>query len=181
MRGGLFGGRSLLTSMGWTIRGGGLIRVIGLVNRVCGMQLLQLGIRLLVSKDFRIWKPSISREFSVKAFYSALEGNHLLKAPYSLVWRGLVPPQLEAFCWLAVTAKISTTDNLWKRGLTSSTIIDTCVMCHKELELVNHLLLHYEFTFNVWGYFIGRCGVDWCCNGKIANAIESWLGGCFVG
>ena len=120
------------------------------------------------STDFRFWKPSISGEFSVKAFH---------RAP-SLVWTGLVPPRVEAFCWLAVAAKISSVDNLKIRGLTASTITDTCVMCHKELKLVNHLLLHCEFTSSVWGHVIGRCGVDWCYLEKIADAAESWLGDC---
>ena len=36
-------------------------------------------------KDSRIWKTSISRELSTKAFYLALEGNQLPKASSSLV------------------------------------------------------------------------------------------------
>lgn len=116
----------------------------------------------------------------MKAFYLALEGNHLPRASSSLVWTGVIPPRVKAFCWLAVAAKISTTNNLRRKGLTSSTITDTCVMYHKELEPVNHLLLHCEITAGVWGHFIGRCGVDWCCPEKIVEAAESWLGGCFV-
>ena len=57
-----------------------------------------------ISKDSRIWKPSISGEFLAKDFYSALEGNHLPRASSSLVWMGLVPPRVKAFCWLAIAA-----------------------------------------------------------------------------
>ena len=63
----------------------------------------------------------------MKAFYSALEGNQLPRASSSFVGRDLVPPQVEAFCWLEVATKISTADNLRRRGLISSTIIDTLV------------------------------------------------------
>lgn len=43
-------------------------------------------------KDSQIWKPSTSRELLAKAFYSAFEGTHPHRAPYSLVWLGLAPP-----------------------------------------------------------------------------------------
>ena len=72
----------------------------------------------------------------------ALEEINLPRAPSSLVWLGLVPPRVEAFCWLAIGAKVSMADNLRKNGLTDSSISDVCVMCRKELETINHLFLH---------------------------------------
>lgn len=98
-------------------------------------------------KDSRIWKPSISGEFSAKAFYLALEVNQLPKASSSLVWLDLAPPQVETFCWLAVVAKISTADNL-RRGLNMTNISNICMMCRKE-ESVNHLFLHCEIETGV--------------------------------
>lgn len=87
-------------------------------------------------KDFRIWKPCSFEDFSVKTFYLALEGNRLPRAPSLLVWLELVPPRVEAFCWLAVAVKASTTDNL--RGLTFNNLSNNCVMCRKES--INHLI-----------------------------------------
>lgn len=39
--------------------------------------------------------------------------------PYTFTWMGLAPPRVEAFCWLTVAGKISTTDILRRRGLIS--------------------------------------------------------------
>ena len=119
-------------------------------------------------KESRIWKPSLSMEFSVKAFFLILEGNHLPRDPFSLVWLGLAPSRVEVFCWLVVAAKVSTTEHL-RRGLTLINISDVCVMCHKEGEIVNHLLLHCEVAVAVWSHVIRRCGLNWCCPKTMAN------------
>ena len=115
-----------------------------------------------------------------KGFLQVLEGN-LPCTNSSLLWLGMVPPRVKAFCWLAISGKISTVDNFRRRGLTTSSISDTCVMCHIKEESVNHLFLHCEVAVGVWGHFIGRCGVAWCCPEKIAVAAESWMGWHFLG
>ena len=102
-------------------------------------------------------KPSTSGEFSTKAFYLALEGTHLHRATSSLVWLGFAPPRVEAFCWLTVVGKVSTVDNLRRRGLTSNNISNTCVMCGKEGS-IDHLFLQCEVVFRVWSSFIDKCG-----------------------
>ena len=80
------------------------------------------------SKDSRIWKPSTSGEFSTKAFYLALERTHSHRATSSLVWLGLAPSRVEAFCWLAVAEKVHMVDNLKRRELTSKNISNTCMI-----------------------------------------------------
>lgn len=64
--------------------------------------------------------------------------------------------------------------------MTSSSISDICVMCGKGEDLVNHLSLHCEVTVRVWGNFIGKCGIGWCCPKNIADVADSWHGGCFI-
>ena len=49
-------------------------------------------------KDSRIWKSSTSRELLAKAFYLALEETQPSRAAFALVWVGLVPPRVVAFC-----------------------------------------------------------------------------------
>lgn len=94
-------------------------------------ELMNLLTNLLIcrdSKDSRIWKPSASRKFLAK--YLALEGNRPHRAPSSNVCcLGLVPPWVETYCWLVVTVKVFTVDNLRRRRMTSSNIINICVMC----------------------------------------------------
>lgn len=64
------------------------------------------------SKDSWVWKPSIFKEFSIKAFYLALEGLQSLRTSSSYVCLGLSFPKVEAFCWLIMEGKVSLVDNL---------------------------------------------------------------------
>ena len=76
---------------------------------------------------------------------------------------------------------MTTVDDLRKRGMTSTNILNTCTMCGKENETVNHLFLHCEVAVQVWNDFIRRCGIAWCCPKNIAEAANAWRGGCFIG
>eukprot|EP00268_Persea_americana_P006999 TRINITY_DN12556_c0_g1_i1.p1 TRINITY_DN12556_c0_g1~~TRINITY_DN12556_c0_g1_i1.p1 ORF type:complete len:120 (+),score=23.18 TRINITY_DN12556_c0_g1_i1:824-1183(+) len=81
----------------------------------------------------------------------ALEEINLSRASSSLVWLRLVPLRVEAFCWLAVAAKVSTIDNLRKRGLMYSSISYVCVMCRMEAETVTifFFILSLQLVFGV--------------------------------
>ena len=83
-----------------------------------------------------------SNEVSAKAFYLALDGALLHRTPSTLVWLRLVPPRVKAFCWLVVIGKVSTVDNIRRRGFTSNDLLDSCVMCGKES--INYLFHHCE-------------------------------------
>lgn len=48
--------------------------------------------------------------------------------PLALVWVGLAPPRIEAFCWLLVYDKALTADNLKRRGLTLEAISKLCAL-----------------------------------------------------
>lgn len=113
-------------------------------------------------------------EFSSKSFYLAFEGNHSQRASSYIAWSELAPPRGGAFCWLAVAAKVSTVDNLRRRGMASSNISDICVMYDKEEKSVNYLFFHCEVAIKVWSNFIGRCNIVWCCLKNITDAVASW-------
>ena len=102
-------------------------------------------------------------------------GNQPSRAPSALVWQGLVPHKVEAFCWLAVATKVSTADNLRIRGLTTSNISDICVMCQEEEETINHLFLLCKSATAVWNHLFPRCGIAWCYPRSIGEAGEAWL------
>lgn len=66
--------------------------------------------------NFRTWKPHSTGLFSSRSFYRAIDPFNAVSSPCAAVWTGLVPPRIEAFCWLAVAGKVSTTDVLRRRG-----------------------------------------------------------------
>lgn len=37
----------------------------------------------------------------------------------SQIWKGVVPPTVDIFCWLAIAGKVSTADNLQWKGTCS--------------------------------------------------------------
>ena len=69
------------------------------------------------------------------------------------MWCGMVPPRVEFFFWLTAVAKISTVNNLRRRGILSEAILDICVLCGKEEESINHLFMHCDSATYVWRFF----------------------------
>lgn len=103
-----------------------------------------------------------------------------VRSPCATVWTRLVPPRVEPFCWLAVAGKISTTDVL-RRGLMSDIISDTCRLCGREMESIDHLFIHCHVASSIWRYFLNKCGVSWCFPGSLAMLSEAWRGTTMIG
>lgn len=91
--------------------------------------------------DIRIWNSDSAGLFSSRSFYREIDPFSVVQSPCASIWMGLVPPRVEAFCWLVVVGKISTAD-LLRRGLLSKTISDTCCMCRREVETIDLLFIH---------------------------------------
>ena len=115
--------------------------------------------------------------FDQRFLLGTMEAN-LPRASCSLVWLGLVPSRFEAFCRLTVAGKISTANNLRRRGILWNSILDTCIICGKERESIDHLLLHCKVTSYLWFYFINLCGVFWYFPGTLASLV-AWVWGPF--
>lgn len=81
---------------------------------------------------------------------------------------------MEAFAWLAILGKVSTMDNLRRRGLASGAISNLCVLGRKEMETVDHLFIHCQFSHTLWCSFLLRCVVLWCSLGTLVGTIEAW-------
>lgn len=69
--------------------------------------------------DRHIWKPRPSRLFSSKSFLRELEAVLGAKSSVSLAWWGWLPLEWKSLVGLQLlpSGKVSTTDNLRKRGL----------------------------------------------------------------
>lgn len=102
-------------------------------------------------EDCHIWKANSYGEFSCRPFHKALEDTQRGRLSNSLVWLGLAPPRVEAFCWLTVSGKASTVDKLQRRSLVLEDSFDYCVLCGKEKKNINHLFLHCEFAHFLMG------------------------------
>ena len=77
-----------------------------------------------------------------------------LRSPlYPQFWKADCPSKVTLFCWLAREDKISTLSNLSKKGCNIQCATDTCVLCHKNSETAEHLLLNCEFSERIWHFF----------------------------
>ncbi|CAN1265966.1 hypothetical protein LINPERPRIM_LOCUS12388 [Linum perenne] len=56
-------------------------------------------------------------------------------------------PKIQGFCWMVWHKKIASMDNLPRRGLM---FVNRCALCEKDLEIVDHLLIHYDFASAIW-------------------------------
>jgi hypothetical protein len=68
------------------------------------------------------------------------------------------------FTWMTALDKILMIDNLRRQGLT---LVNWCCLCKKSEETVNHLLIHCEFTSELWHLVLGLFGFSWVMPGNI--------------
>ena len=107
-----------------------------------------------IQRDCLIWKPDSAGLFSSRSFYREIFSE--VRSPCALVWMGLAPPRVEAFCWLVVANKISMIDTLRRKELMSDSISDMCCLCGRELESIDHLFIHCDVASFIWGFFSQR-------------------------
>ena len=71
------------------------------------------------AKDRLVWKANNTGRYSVKSLCRLLTPSSPLNIVFSFrgIWRGLVPPKVEVFCWMAIIHKINTRSMLVKRGI----------------------------------------------------------------
>lgn len=78
----------------------------------------------------------------------------------AVIWFGVVT---------VVTKKVSTVENLGKKGIMSNNISDMCSSCTRERDLNNQLFLHSVFSVAIWNHFFS---VAWF--GVFQNPLLRW-------
>lgn len=97
-----------------------------------------------------IWNLESNRIFSVHSFYKYLIDGGMRNDLYPQFWKVDCPSKIFLFCWLANDDKILTLSNLAKKGCNLQQAFDTFVLCLKDSESTDHLLLKCDFTNRVW-------------------------------
>jgi hypothetical protein len=82
-----------------------------------------------------------------------------------------VPPRIAFFTWTTTLGKILTIDSLRRRGLT---LLNWCCLCKKSEETVNHILIHCEFTKEMWHFDLILFGVSWVMPSNILELVQCW-------
>lgn len=58
---------------------------------------------------------------------------------------------------------------------------DICPMCGKVEESIDHLFLHCENAYVLWGHLISRCGIQWCMPSSLCTLVDAWRSSPFHG
>lgn len=68
---------------------------------------------------------------------------------------------------------VSTADNL-RRGITSSSILDVCVVCRRERETIDLLFIHCGVAYCISYHFTKQCGLCWLLASAISILAKPW-------
>lgn len=110
-------------------------------------------------EDSRIWKPSTFGVFTITSFCATLEESSHDRVSSALAWAGLVPPWVEACCWLVITEKVSIACFLQRNGLHPQSISDVCVMCGAAEECTHHLFIYCKVASFILSHVPYWCGI----------------------
>ena len=132
----------------------------------------------LENEDSFAWALDKSGVFSVKSLALELARASSIPQPSSFnwrkIWKGLIPPRVEIFTWLAVMGKINT-----KSKLAAMNIIpqedNVCVFCHAHPESSVHLLLHCSFSHAIWSWWLNLWGLCWVFPSELSDALDQWV------
>lgn len=69
--------------------------------------------------------------------------------------------------------KILSLDNLRKRN---TIVVDWCCICKRNGETIDHLLLHYGVTRELWVLTFFLLGVEWVMPRRVIELLVSWRG-----
>ncbi len=60
-------------------------------------------------------------------------------------------------------------DHLWKHNIL---IIDWCCMCKNSGEFVDHLLLHFKVTRDIWSIVFALFGISWAMSKVVVQMLS---------
>ncbi|CAN1748096.1 hypothetical protein LINPERHAP1_LOCUS3303 [Linum perenne] len=118
-----------------------------------------------------IWSLEESGVFSVRSLAKELilrKFQGCNSFPSEMVWVRHVPTKVAGFVWQVAHGKVSTIDNLIRKGMM---IPNRCVMCGADAETIQHLFRECSFASQVWSAFSSRLSMF----GPFPLETKDWL------
>lgn len=116
--------------------------------------------------DRWVWKLHVSQCYMVKSGYSYLTAtnNNLNEEFDSFLWLKAVPLKVNIFIWHLFLNRLSTKDNLFRRGVIDATQLPCATLCG-EPEDHNNLLFRCDVYGRLWPLVMKWLGFEAALNG----------------
>jgi hypothetical protein len=75
------------------------------------------------------------------------------------------------FAWSAALGNILIVDNLWERH---DVIVDRCYLCKRNMESVDHLLLHWDVASVLCNSLFTQFDLSWVMPRRVVNLFAYW-------
>ena len=124
-----------------------------------------------MGEDKLLLKNAKENGFTVKAMYKSFDTSLAVEFPYRLVWNPAVPPKIGVFAWETSWGKVLMIDQLKRRGLT---LVNRCVMCEEDEEIIDHLLIHCKCAKMLWDLFLSIVGISWVFPHSVLHTLLAW-------
>ena len=109
-------------------------------------------------------------------FTGEIRGASTAPFPWKGIWSVKVPKRVSFFLWTIALGKILTLDNLTKTGMS---LVSWCCMCRSNGELVDHILIHCDVAYALWGVAFQIFRIQWIMLGNVSSLLFSqrnWFG-----
>jgi len=135
-------------------------------------QILTVTLSIDDSRDRLNWRASGDGELTSKIAYNTLHISGPKVRLCKLVWNNFVPPSRSFVFWRLAHDKLSTDENLRKRGCK---IVSICCLCHQHEETSTHLFFRCPETQKFWQRLCTGIDQGLDCPGLL-NVIDSCVG-----
>jgi hypothetical protein len=103
--------------------------------------------------DTFIWTLTADNNYSVASAYGAMFLGSSSPVGAKQLWKTAAPPRVRFFYWLVMHGRCWTVDRRYRHGLQPD---DRCIFCDQCSETMEHILLGYTYSREVWHRWISK-------------------------
>lgn len=104
-------------------------------------------------KEVLQWKWTADKRFTVKSVYNQwLQIGQSRNQVLVSLWKNLCPLKVAIFSWMTVQDRVATRSVLSSKNIIQEDQPLSCPLCSLQLETPNHLFLHCQFSWNIFGH-----------------------------